>query len=194
MARTSAERSALKRARSSTPEPVEQFCECCGREIVEASESGSEEPDHEQVWVRPFWLDEDIQVDKGISDVLQAFWALGIATSNSCEDNFGKIWVQCHLCTYRRFMDDVLYSAHEDECLRKSLAWFLGAVELSLYPDHADYGDNGMTFICLRVPVGDKARLLEFVELARGEHPAEERPQKRRKAQKRAQEAAASAA
>ena len=168
---------------------MEQFCSCCRKEEAE------DHPDHEQVWVRPFWLDKDIEVDKGISDVLQAFWALGIATSNSCEDNFGKIWVECLLHTYRRFMDDVLYSAHEDELLRKSLAWYLGAVELSLYPDYANYGDDGMMFICLRVPVGDKARLLEFLTLARrGERPAEERPKKRRKAKKRAQEAAASAA
>ena len=144
--------------------------------------------------MRPFWLNQDIQVDKGISDVLQAFWALGIITVNSCEDNFGKIWVECLLHTYRRFMDDVLYAAHKDKRLRQCLAWYLGAVELSLYPDYATYGDDGEVFISLRLPLDSKPQLLEFLERARGEHPAEERPKKRRKAKKRAQEAAASAA
>ena len=154
-----------------------------------AQTSAEAHPDHEQVWVRPFWLDEDIEVDKGISDVLKAFWALGVATSNSCQDNFGKVWVDCLLCTYRSFIDDVLYSAHEDELLRKSLAWYLGEVELNLYPDYADYGDNGVVFISLRLPLDSKPQLLEFLELAGG-RPAEGQPRKKRKVRKRAQEAA----
>ena len=124
-------------------------------------------PDHEQVWVRPFWTNDDIQVDRGISDVLQAFWKLGVVTVNSCEDNFGKLWVDCLLYTYREFIDQVLHSAHEFAGLRQSLAWFLGAVELSIYPDYALYGDDGEIFISLRLPLDSKPRLLEFLERAR---------------------------
>ena len=132
------------------------------------SDSGSPlPPDHEQVWVRPFWRDDDIQVDKGISDVLQAFWKLGVVTVNSCEDNFGKIWVQCLSCTYRMFIQQVFDPAHEDTGLRQSLAWYLGAVELSIYPAYAKYADDGEVFICLRLPLDSKPQLLEFLERAR---------------------------
>ena len=129
------------------------------------SDSGSP-PDHEQVCVRPFWTDDDIPVDKGISDVLQAFWKLGVVTVNSCEDKLGKIWVQCLLYTYRMFIDKVLDPAHEDTGLRQSLAWYLGAVELSIYPNYARYGDDGKVFISLRLPLDSKPQLLEFLERA----------------------------
>ena len=47
---------------------------------------------HEQVIVDYFG--RDIEVDKGIEDLLKMIWDNGYRTYNSCKDNNGDIWIE----------------------------------------------------------------------------------------------------
>ena len=67
------------------------------------ADGGGAEGDHEQVQVEsPSGV---IEVDRGMVEVLQAIWALGVRTAMSCQDNQGCIWICFQLVEYLRFLE-----------------------------------------------------------------------------------------
>ena len=60
---------------------------------------------HPQVKVN--WYGSKIEVDAGIVDLLKLVWQEGFETSNSCQDNDGKVWIQfTHLRDYKQLVRD----------------------------------------------------------------------------------------
>jgi len=158
---------ASPRSSGGSTECAECHCDHCGKHLEE------DPPKHPQVRAWCHLFDDHISVDADIAEIVLAFWRLDVATVNSCQDNYGTIWVQCDLYDYTDFIERAWKSAQSDSGLMSAYNWFTAAAEQKLSymePGGKHEGplwfDQVTFFINVRVPRGDKHKLQEFLTMA----------------------------
>ncbi len=118
-------------------------------------------PIHEQALVSHPRSGE-IEVDAGIANILKKLWALGYTTFNSCECNFGKIWIEFSMSSYQKWMGEAFImlcwggDAH-DVRLWTTLQSAEAIVSVGDYHDSLTVNDS------MRVPVEKKKDLENVV-------------------------------
>ena len=145
------------RSSGGSTECADCHCDHCGKHLEEDS------PNHPQVRAWCHLLEEHVSVDADIAEIVLAFWRLDVATVNSCQDNYGSIWVQCILYDYMDFIERAWKAAQSDRGLMSAYNWFTATAEQKLScmePGGKHEGpllfDHVTFFISVRVPRGDK--------------------------------------
>jgi len=154
---------------SSRASSAECLCDHCGKHLEE------DPPQHPQVrvWCRLF--DDYVSLDAGVAEIVLAFWRLDVATLNSCQDNFGRIWVECVLHDYTEFIERTWWAARSDRDLMSAFDWFVATAEQKLmYGEPMEKREGGRFkdfSVGVRVPCGDKFKLQEFLTMAERAQP-----------------------
>ena len=155
------------RSSGDSTECADCHCDHCGKHLEEDS------PNHPQVRAWCHLFEEHVSVDADIAEIVPAFWRLDVATVNSCQDNYGSIWVQCDLYDYTDFIERAWKAAQSDRGLMSAYNWFTATAEqkLSYVEPRGKHGgpllfDQVTFFISVRVPRGDKYKLQEFLTMA----------------------------
>lgn len=89
---------------------------------------------HKQVTVKYLNDFDEIEVDEGMVEILKMIWDQCYDTINSCEDNFGKIWIQFH---YMEDFQVLVQVAHTFSIKNKKKPYLIDFLE-----DHCDIRIN----------------------------------------------------
>ena len=82
-------------------------------------------PKHRQVLVdAPFFCDP-ISVDAGLASTLEMVWKEGYITYNSCEDNFGELWIEFDMNSFHRLVQRAHDSYKDADSYTENLGEFL---------------------------------------------------------------------
>jgi hypothetical protein len=128
---------------------------------------------HKQVEIYHSELNKTVEVDEGISELIELLWELDVGTRFSCqEDRPGIIWIQFSNDSAEHFLNTVSYYRDEEVGISESLYKRMvdsdleGGWEIEAVPYDEAYEDlpSYMWFeISIRFPSSDYEKILKRV-------------------------------
>ncbi len=107
-------------------------------------------------------------VDEGVLDIIKLFWDQGCHTINSCQNNFGKVWIEIDLESFKKLLLKMQYSNKNElsdyfllRCENK-IQWDPDTEYFYKKEDECHILDGNFFSVSIRFPIEDKEKFIRM--------------------------------